>query len=154
MKGIRVLVAVAALIVSFNLCATDISKTFTPSPGVVAEVKIRGSDLVWTLSGEGGVNRGWVNIDTEKPLNIKIGSYDFSGRLGFWVSHVDDGMGVYEIDRIFTFSPSSSEFVERFPACGDEFVNLKIIKRGRYLVSTYWEQGVPRRCVTRLKIER
>ncbi|MCA8252110.1 hypothetical protein LGM89_02420 [Burkholderia sp. AU31624] len=143
-----------AIIVSFNSCAADISKTFAPSPGIVAEVRIRDSDLVWTLSGKRGVSRGRVNFDTEKPLNIKIDSYDFSGRLGFLVSHVDDGMGGDEIGRIFTLSPSSNEFVERFPACGDEFVNLKIIKRGRYLVSTYWEWGVPKGCVTRLKIEK
>jgi len=154
MRGVRVLVAVAAFAVSFISCAADISKTFVPSPGVVAEVKIRGSDLFWRLSGERGVREGEVNIDTEKSLNIKIGGYDFSGRLGFSVSHVDDGMGVYEINRVFTFSPSSNEFVERFPGCGDEFVNLKIDERGRYLVSTYWERNIPKKCVTRLKIER
>ncbi|WP_174911896.1 hypothetical protein [Burkholderia lata] len=154
MKGIRVLVAMVAHIVSFASYAADISKIFAPAPGVVAEVEIRGSDLVWMLSGEGGVRRGRVNVDAEKPLNIKIGSYDFSGRLGFLVSHVDDGMGVYEIGRVFTFSPSSNEFVERFPACGDEFVNINVSKRGRYLVSTYWKRGVPKRCITRLKIEK
>ncbi|WP_124501985.1 hypothetical protein [Burkholderia sp. Bp9140] len=154
MRGVRVLVAMAALAISFISCAADISKTFAPSLGVVAEVKINGSDLVWRLSGKRGVRQGRVNIDTENSLNIKIGSYDFSGRLGFSVSHADDGMGVYEIYRVFTFSSSSNEFVERFPACGDEFVNLNVNEGGRYLVSTYWERSVPRRCVTRLKIER
>jgi len=154
MRGVKVLVAMVAHIISFTSCAADISKIFAPAPGVVVEVEIRGSDLVWMLSGEGGVRRGRVNVDAEKPLKLKIDSYDFSGRLGFLVSHMDDGMGVYEIGRVFTFSPSSNEFVERFPACGDEFVNIDVSQSGRYLVSTYWRRGVPERCITRLKIEK
>lgn len=58
MRGVRVLVAVAAFAVSFVSCAADISKTFVPSPGVVAEVKIRGSDLFWRLSGERDIRGG------------------------------------------------------------------------------------------------
>ncbi|WP_155626393.1 hypothetical protein [Burkholderia diffusa] len=154
MNGIKILLAVAVFAISPLSYASEISKTFTPSPGVSAVVRIRGSELIWRLCGKIGVNQGRVNLDTEKPLNIKVGSYDFSGRLGFWVSHTDDGMGTYEVDRVFTFSPSSNEFVERFPACGDGFVNLEVDKNGRYLISTYWEWNVPKRCFTRLKIEK
>lgn len=154
MRGIRLLSGLAAFAVSFLAYAADISKVFTPSPGVVAVVEIQGPDLVWRLFGTKGGRHGKVNLDTEKSLNIKIGSYYFSGRLGFWVSHMDDGMGVYEIDGIFKYSPSSNDFVERFPSCGDEFVNLRVDEKRRYLVSTYWNRNIPKRCVTRLSIER
>ncbi|WP_321888921.1 hypothetical protein [Paraburkholderia bannensis] len=140
--------------ISFLVQAADVSKKFTPSPGVVAVIEIEGSSLTWKLSGKSGDRQGGVILDTEKTSSIEIGSYDFSGRLGFLVSHIDDGMGAYKVSRVFTFSPSSSEFIERFPSCGDEFDNLKVDKKRRYLTSTYWDQNTPKRCVTRLKIEK
>ncbi|WNC89832.1 hypothetical protein RI103_00270 [Paraburkholderia sp. FT54] len=154
MRIIRVLMAVAMPAISFSTCAADISKTFTPSPGVAAVVEVKGSNLVWRLSGKNGIKQDGVSLDTEKTPRIEIGSYDFSGRLGFLVSHIDDGMGTYEVDRVFTFSPSSNEFVERSPSCGDGFVNLRVYKKRRYLVSTYWDQNIPKICVTRLSIAR
>ncbi|WP_124604450.1 hypothetical protein [Burkholderia sp. Bp9142] len=153
MSIFRGLVAVAMLAISFFSHAADFSKKFSPSPGAIAVVGIEGGKLDWRLSGKNGVRRGEVNFDTEKPLIIKIGSYDFSGRLGFWVSHADDGKGVYQVDRVFTFSPSYNGFVERFPSCGDEFVNLRVDKKRRCLMSTYWDRNIPKTCVTRLSIE-
>ncbi|WP_213301399.1 hypothetical protein [Paraburkholderia sacchari] len=142
------------LTVSFFVQAADVSKTFTPSPGIVAVIEIKDSNLTWKLSGKNGARQGEVSLDTEKTSSIEIGSYDFSGRLGFLVLHIDDGMGTYEVYRVFTFSPSSNEFVERFPSCGDEFDNLKVDKKRRYLTSTYWDRNIPKRCVTRLTIEK
>ncbi|UXU91936.1 hypothetical protein [Burkholderia sp. S-53] len=154
MTFIRILLVLVALAISFLTFAADFSKRFMPSPGAVAVVEIKGSNLVWRLFGKNGIKQGEVSVDTEKPPIIEIDSYDFSGRLGFSVSHIDDGMGAYEVDRVFTFSPSSNEFVERFPSCGDEFANLWVDKKRRYLVSTYWDQGVPKRCITKLSIAR
>ncbi|MEF9438853.1 hypothetical protein OWS73_02450 [Burkholderia sp. 1B3(2022)] len=152
MMAIKGLAAVVMLVASFFLYAGDISKTFSPSPGIVSVIKIKGDSLVWQLSGRGGVKRAVVNCDTEKPLNIEVDSYDFSGRLGFRVSHIDDGKGVYSVDRVFTFSSLSYEFVEKFPSCGDGFFNLEVDKRRRYLVSTYWSDNSPKKCITRLSI--
>ncbi|KAB0639606.1 hypothetical protein [Burkholderia stagnalis] len=154
MRVIAVWVATTVFSISFQAYAADISKTFVPSPGAVAVVQIKGSNLIWKLSGKDGVRQGGVNLDTVKKPNIEIDSYDFSGRLGFRVSHIDDGMGTYEIDRIFTFSPSSNKFMERFPSCGDEFVNVRVDKKRRYLVSTYWNNNIPKRCITRLPFSR
>lgn len=117
-------------------------------------ISIDGRNLVWSLTGGNAGGRGGVSFDTEKPLSLEIGSYDFSGRLGFLVSYIDDGMGVYEISRVFTFSPSSYVFVERFPSCGDEFVNLKVDGRSHLLISTYWDKNIPKRCITRLSVEK
>ncbi|WP_144029763.1 hypothetical protein [Burkholderia sp. AU18528] len=154
MKIIRTLLAVVMFSTSFFAWADDVLRTFAPSPGIMAVVRIKGQNLFWSLSGKSGVKQGEIFIDSEKPLSIKIGNYDFSGRLGFWVSHADDGMGTYEVDRVFTSSPSSNEFVERFPSCGDEFANLRMGEKRRYLVSTYWSRNVPKRCIARLSVER
>ena len=153
-KIVRALVAVTLSAMSFLSCANDFSKTFVPSPGVVAVVKINGPNLIWRLSGRRGINHGEVGFDTEKPLDITIGSYDFSGRLGFWVSHTDDGMGTFQIDRVFVFSPSANRFVERFPACADGFYNLRVDNKRRLLVSAYWERNALKTCVTRLLIKK
>ena len=137
MKVARGLVAAVTFGVSIFSYAADFSKTFSPSAGVVAVVRIDGKDLFWKSSGRSSVKQGKVTFETESPLDIEIGTYDFSGHLGFWVSHTDDGKGVYRVDRVFIFSRSSNEFVERFRSCGDEFVNLRVDKRRCCLVSTY-----------------
>ncbi|QRR15828.1 hypothetical protein GJG85_20740 [Burkholderia sp. MS389] len=152
MMAIKGSVAVVMLAASFFSYADDFLETFSPSLGVVATVKIKGDSLVWRLSGDGGVKYGMVSFDTEKPLSIEVDSYDFSGRPGFRVSYMDDGKGVYSVDRIFTFFSSSYEFVERFPSCGDGFFNLVVDKNRRYLVSTYWSRNSPKKCFTRLSI--
>ncbi len=154
MWAVRGFVATIMLATSFLVCAADIYKTFSPYPGAVAEIGIDGGNLFWSFSERSETRRGEVNFDTNKPLNLEIGSYDFSGRLGFLVSYMDDGMGVYEIYRIFTFSPSSNEFVERFPSCGDEFINLTVDRKSHSLLSTYWDRNIPKRCITRLPVER
>lgn len=154
MKIVKILIALAILATSLSAVAVDISKTFTPSAGVKAVIEIKGSNLVWKLSRREGVKHGEVDLETENIPSIEIGSYDFSGRLGFLVSHLDDGMGTYEVDRVFTFSPSANEFVERFPSCGDGFVNLRVDKKRRRLISTYWDQNIPKLCATRLSIEK
>jgi hypothetical protein len=154
MRIIDIFLAAAILVISFSTCAADISEAFAPSPGIKAVVEIKGADLAWKVYGKRGGKQGEVNLDTEKTPHVEIGSYDFSGRLGFLVSHMDDGMGTYEVNRVFTFSPSTNEFVERVPSCGDEFVNLRVDKKRRHLISTYWDQNIPKICVTRLSIEK
>jgi hypothetical protein len=125
---------------------------FTPSAGIKAVVEVKGVDLVWKVSGENLREQGGVSLDTEKTPHIAVDSYDFSGRLGFSVWYVDDGMGTYTISRVFTFSPLTNKFVERFPSYGDEFNNLRVDKNRRRLISTYYDQNVPRLCTTRLPI--
>lgn len=128
MKAIVVWVAATIFSMSFQAYAADISKTFVPSPGVVAVAEIKSSNLIWKLSGKGRVRQGGVSLNTEKP-SIEVDSYDYSGRLGFRVLHIDDGMGMYEIDRVLAFSPSSNKFAERFSSCGDEFANIRVDKK-------------------------
>lgn len=152
MRTIKIFLIVAMLVASFSTHAIGISNTFSPSTGIKAVVEVKGADLVWRVSGENLREQGQVTLDTEKTPHIAVDSYDFSGRLGFSVWYVDSGMGTYRIFRIFTFSAVTNKFVERFPSCGDQFNNLRVDKKRRHLVSTYYDENVPRLCTTRLSI--
>jgi hypothetical protein len=33
--------------------------------------------------------------------------------------------------------------------CGDGFVNLRVDKKHKALLSTYWETNIPKQCITR-----
>jgi hypothetical protein len=153
MKIIR-LFFLALVFFSLSARALEGVRFFSPAPGVKAEITTEGQVLTWKVYYGGGSNHGRVDIDAEKPIYIDVKDYDFSGRLGFAVWHVDDGVGAYSIYRVFTFSPSTNKFVERSPAslCGDEFINLAIDKKRHRLYSTYWHQNIPKICITRLPI--
>jgi hypothetical protein len=137
---------------SLSVHASEDARFFSPAPGVKAEVTAEGQALTWKIYYRGGGSQGGMDVDTENTIHVDVNDYDFSGRLGFAVWHLDDGMGTYSIYRIFTFSPSTNKFIERSPAsqCGDEFINLKIDKKRRRLFSTFWDQNVPKTCITRL----
>ena len=131
--------------------ATEAPEVFSPAPDVKAIVITKANDLTWKVDYNGSKNKGNVSLDTEREIHIDVNDFDFSGHLGFSVWHVDDGMGTYTVFRVFTYSQPTNEFVERSPACGDEFVNLKIDKKRHYLISTYWDQNIPKTCITRLQ---
>lgn len=106
---------------------------------------------MWEIFYKNVENQGNISLDAEKPIHIDVDDYDFSGRLGLAVWHVDDGMGAYSIYRMSTFSPSSNNFIERSPAsrCEDEFINLRVEKNFVLLVFI----GIKifqKMCVTRL----
>lgn len=149
MKIIRFLFLICAF-VSFSAKASEDACAFSPAPGVKAVVTIDKQSLSWTLDDGAGKNQDLVDIETEKSIHVDINDYDFSGNLGFAVWHLDDGMGAYSIYRVFTFSASQKRFIERSPGlqCGDEFLNLKVDKNGRRLVSTVWDKNIPKTCST------
>jgi hypothetical protein len=140
------------VLISFSANAAEGTHIFSPAPGIKAVIATDGESLTWRVIYAGKINRGRVDVDTEKEIYVDVNDYDFGGHLGFAVWHVDDGMGIYSFYRVFTFSPSAMKFVERSPAqlCGDEFVNLRVDKKGRRLISTFWDKNIPKACVTRL----
>lgn len=154
MKIMKIFLAMVMIVASFSTRAADISKNFVPSAGVNAVVEIKGTDLMWKAYGRSGSEQGGISLDTEKTPQIEVDSYDFSGRLGFSVWYIDDGMGTYTIFRVFTYSPLANKFVERFPSCGGEFDNLRVDKKRRRLISTYYDQNIPKLCTTRLFISK
>ena len=45
--------------------------------------------------------------------------------------------------------PKSGTFEELQPDCGDGFVNLRVDKKRKTLLSTYWGMNGPDQCITR-----
>ncbi|WP_250525455.1 hypothetical protein [Caballeronia sp. GAWG2-1] len=154
MKVLKIVIFGLWLIAAGAASASNSRLVFSPVAGVDAVVEMKGKDLKWKTDRHGLILQGDVSIDTEKVIHFAVDSYDFSGRKGFSVWYLDDGMGTFTIHRVFTFSRLNNGFVERFPRCGDEFLNLRIDRQKRHLISTYFAHNVPRSCVTRLVIEK
>lgn len=89
-----------------------------------------------------------IEFYAENKINIEINDYNFDGVKDFSVWHMDDGMGVYKMYRVFVFDIKTEDFLEIFPDCGDEFVNLKADKVSRSLISTYFYEGEPKSCIS------
>jgi len=48
----------------------------------------------------------------------------------------------------FIFSPKNFQFHEITTACGDEFIDPKVLTSKKRLLSIYFSEGIPRRCKT------
>lgn len=154
MKIIKFLIVASLVITSISARAADISKIFTPTTGIKAQVAIEGENLTWKVYGKNWIKHGSVKLDLDIDTTpyVTVESYDFSGRLGFSVSHLDEGKGTYYVYRIFTFSSIKNDFIERNPSCGDGFIDLRVDKKRHFLISTYYDQNIPKFCLTRLPI--
>ncbi|MFS8980299.1 hypothetical protein PO002_38655 [Cupriavidus necator] len=143
---------VTLLIGLFALNATASSGTnFSPDGATRVAVHINGGHILYEIENESQKKREEINFEVEKQLHIEIADYNFDGRLDFSVWHTDEGMGTYTLHRVFVFSKEKNEFIENFPKCNDEFINLKVDKKNKRLISTYFEGGIPRLCKTNLK---
>ncbi|XEQ04100.1 hypothetical protein LPA67_20035 [Salmonella enterica subsp. enterica] len=47
--------------------------------------------------------RGYYDVDTENNIHVKYGDYNFDGKEDFVIWYTDDGMGIYDIYRVFLF---------------------------------------------------
>lgn len=110
---------------------------FSPTTGVEANLIVRDHAVEVALTGVNGGSTETIAIETEKKLNLKLEDYDFDGHKDFSVSHVDDGMGTYEIYQVYLYSSKENKFVLLAPPCGEEFINLVVEKRARTLVNSY-----------------
>ncbi|WP_156173711.1 XAC2610-related protein [Cupriavidus basilensis] len=123
---------------------------FSPTPGVVAVIAIDGNLVSINICGGRKCNNTEGNLYVGNPgsVNLGVGDYNFDGNTDFSLWYLDEGKGTYTIHRIFLFSKSAGRFGEYLPACGDEFVNLKVDKKNRRLISTYWADNEPKVCFT------
>ncbi|WP_211254095.1 hypothetical protein [Paraburkholderia nodosa] len=124
---------------------------FRPVDGIDAVVSEGHGKVTYKITDREGVVEKSIDVDTESKLHLSIGDYRFDGKKGFAISYLDEGMGVYEVYRIFTYSRKLRDFEEQSPACGDEFLNLKLDSKKRVIQSTYFSGNEPRICVTKLK---
>lgn len=113
---------------------------------------MRGGYVHCQLQSAAGIRGASIPTQTEKTVHLEVGDYDFSGLDGFAFWSIDEGQGVYKVYRVFTFSWERNDFVERRPSCGDEFLNLKVDSLHGQLVSAFFDDNVPKSCITRLPV--
>lgn len=94
------------------------------------EYEIIGSDCV--------VKRGYYDVDMENNIYVKYSDYNFDGKEDFVIWYIDDGMGIYDIYRVFFYFEKVVDFKEIKLLCGDDFINLNLNKKKREFISLYY----------------
>lgn len=117
--------------------------------GVTATLSIRASDVELAIASSGGVERKTISEPTDRPLSVSVVDYNYDGYRDFAISHVDDGMGTYEIYDIYVFSPQLRRFILLRPGCGDQFVNVRLLKKERVLINSYFSENRYKSCKMR-----
>lgn len=123
--------------------------TFSPTKGVEAMLVLEGSTLNVAVKGEMHNESRTIDFEAVNELHVQIDDYNFDGAKDFAVWQLDDGMGTYDYYRVFIYQARTGTFEELRPDCGDGFVNLRVDKKRKALLSTYWEMNVAKQCVTR-----
>lgn len=95
------------------------------------------------------VNLKNVDVSSEKENHITFEDYNRDGYKDFSIWHLDEGMGTYKIYRLFVFSPAEIKFKEKKPACGDNFVNVRV--EGHDLINMIYDDNTPKSCSIPLK---
>lgn len=151
-KMISAILLLTTLAGAANACAGTglFDRTvFSPDSGVKVELLVRGHDVHLNLSGRSGVSSSIIAVETEKALRIQIADYNFDGHKDFSISHVDDGMGTYQIYQVYVYSPNEGRFLPLTPRCGGEFINLVVNSSKKALTSSYVVDNRYRICQSR-----
>jgi len=123
--------------------------TFSPNKGVEATLVLEGSTLNVAVKGALHNESRTIDFEAVNELHVQIDDYNFDGAKDFAVWQLDEGMGTYDYYRVFIYQARTGTFEELRPDCGDGFVNLRVDKKRKALLSTYWEMNIPKQCVTR-----
>ncbi|GAA0752688.1 hypothetical protein LRH25_14390 [Ideonella azotifigens] len=131
--------------------AEDTKAHFVPCSGadITATVSRQALSYSITLPGQASVDRS-VPLDVERQPHLIVEDYNFDGRPDLSVWYLDEGMSTSTIHRVFLFDPDSHDLKEVAAQCGEEFLNLKLDKLNRLLISTVYKQGKPSICKTSL----
>lgn len=123
--------------------------TFSPTKGVEATLVLEGSTLSVAVKGETHNESRTIDFEAVNELHVQFDDFNFDGAKDFAIWQLDDGMGTYHYYRVFIYQAKTSTFEELQPDCSDGFVNLRVDKKRKALLSTYWEMNIPKQCVTR-----
>jgi len=123
--------------------------TFSPTKGVEATLVLEGSTLNVAVKGETHNESRTIDFEAVNELHVQIDDFNFDGAKDFAVWQLDDGMDTYDYYRVFIYQARTGTFEELRPDCGDGFVNLRVDKKRKALLSTYWEMNIVKQCVTR-----
>ena len=89
-----------------------------------------------------------IHIDSEKKIKILIDDFNFDGRKDFSIWHTDEGMGTYKIFRIFIFTDKNHDFNEIHSPCGDDYIDVRVDKQKKELISSYFDDNQVKKCIT------
>ena len=123
--------------------------TFSPIKDVEATLVLEGTTLSVAVKGGTHNESRTIDFQAENELHMQIDDFNFDGAKDFAIRQLDDGMGTYDYYRVFIYQARTGTFEELQPDCGDGFVNLRVDKKRKALLSTYWEMNMPKQCVTR-----
>ena len=122
--------------------------TFSPTQGIEATLVLEGSTLNVAVKGETHNESRTIDFEAVNELHVQVDDFNFDGVKDFAIWQLDDGMGTYDYYRVFIYQARTGTFEELRPDCGDGFVNLRVDKKRKALLSTYWEMNIPKQCVT------
>ncbi|WP_224082176.1 XAC2610-related protein [Cupriavidus laharis] len=151
MQKILSFLALALVICSCNAQVSG-SIGFVPIKGVSAAIRIHDKSILIGACSAKMCNHDAMELDVDNTdsVSVAIEDYNFDGAADFSVEYLDEGKGTYTIHRVFLYSTKTMRFKEYFPRCGSEFINLKIDKNRRSLISTYFDENVAKQCVSHL----
>ncbi|MGA5485435.1 XAC2610-related protein [Pseudomonas siliginis] len=142
--------AVSLLGLMWTIRALAETTTFSPTQGVDATLILEGSKLNIAVKSETHSESRTIDFEAENELHMQFDDFNFDGAQDFAVWQLDDGMDTYHYDRVFIYQVKTGTFEELQPDCGDGFVNLRVDKKRKTLLSTYWGMNGPDQCITRL----
>lgn len=119
---------------------------FSPASGVEASLTVSAPQVLLKIRGKQGESQETIALETEKSLTIRVEDYNFDGHKDFAITHVDDGMGTYEISQVYVYSAQAEKFLPLGPKCGDAFINLAVNKTKRTLTSSYMVENKYKTC--------
>ncbi len=140
--------AISMLVLLWTAPVFAEATTFTPTKNVEATLALEGSTLTVAVKSDTQSDSRTIAFKAENELHVQIDDFNFDGAKDFAAWQIDDGMGTYTIHRVFIYQPEAGFFKELTPACGDDFVNLRVERDKRMLLSTYWEMNEQKLCVT------
>ncbi|WP_426233660.1 XAC2610-related protein [Pseudomonas sp. TWP3-2] len=141
--------AVSLIGLMWTIPALAETVTFIPTKGVEATLVLEGSILNVAVKSEMHSESRTIEFEAENALHVQVDDFNFDGAKDFSVWQLDDGMGTYDYYRVFVYQPQTGVFKELQPDCGDGFVNLRVDKKRKVLLSTYWGMNGPDQCITR-----
>ena len=122
---------------------------FELNGGISAKVEVDSQNIFISIKEKNDVIFQKIVTDIQKKITLHSEDYNFDGFDDFSFSYFDEGQGTFFISRVFLYSPSDKGFYEIHPACGDEFINLKVDKKSKTLISVFFKENSPRLCKTK-----
>lgn len=141
--------AISLIGLMWTIPASAETTTFSPTKGVEATLVLEGSTLNVAVNSQMHSESRTIDLEAENELHMQFDDFNFDGAKDFAIWQLDDGMGTYDYYRVFVYQAKTGVFKELQPDCGDGFVNLRVDKKRKVLLSTYWGMNGPDQCITR-----